>query len=228
MTDLFSALVSQFSEYTFGEKHTVRVMPRDGEPWFVATDVCTALDYKNTSDAIATHLDADERYSQSLERGGSLVLISESGLYALVLRSRKPEARKFAKWVTSEVLPSIRKTGGYQKPANMAKALAAANEVAAQMQAAVFDAILSGNSNWKIQRAMVSFNVGPAGALTPRVDLIEHEAIVMTLPHLAKAIVEPGGMLPSNSELANLAAACNKRLAQRLEFVGSRDALNNG
>lgn len=228
MTDLFSALVSQFAQYTFGEKHTVRVMQRDNEPWFVATDVCAALDYKNTSDAIATHLDADERYSQSLERGGSLVLISESGLYALVLRSRKPEARKFAKWVTSEVLPSIRKTGGYQRPENMAKALAAANEVAAQMQAAVFDAILNGNSNWKLQRAMVSFTMGAGDTLVPRVDLVEHEANVMTLAHLAKAIVEPGGLMASNTELANLGAACSKKLAQRLEFADSRKAISNG
>ncbi|MFN4328317.1 MAG: Bro-N domain-containing protein [Limnobacter sp.] len=94
----------------------VRIVMRDGQPWFVAQDVCKALGYVNTSDAVTTHLDTDERYSQSLERGGNQVLINESGLYALVLRSRKPEARKFAKWVTSEVLPSIRTSGQYQKP----------------------------------------------------------------------------------------------------------------
>ena len=93
--------------------HAVRVILRGGEPWFVAKDVCDALGYKNTSDAIATHLDDDERYSQSLERGGNQAIINESGLYALVLRSRKPQARKFARWVTGEVLPSIRKTGQY-------------------------------------------------------------------------------------------------------------------
>lgn len=118
------------SPFNFGD-HPVRVVVREGEAWFVASDVCAALDYKNTSDAIATHLDDDERMtiaagdtqsndsSQSLEskraRGGArnLVIVNESGLYALVLRSRKPEARKFAKWVTSEVLPQIRKTGVY-------------------------------------------------------------------------------------------------------------------
>lgn len=120
--------------FNFGA-HAVRIVLRDGEPWFVASDVCAALEYTNTSKAVADHLDDDERmtltagYGQSGngltsgstatgKRGGArfTVVINESGLYALVLRSRKPEARKFAKWVTSEVLPSIRKTGRYEKP----------------------------------------------------------------------------------------------------------------
>jgi prophage antirepressor-like protein len=95
----------------------VRVIVREGEPWFVATDVCAALGYKNSRDAVATHLDDDEKgVANGYTLGGnqSLAIIFESGLYALVLRSRKPEARKFAKWVTSEVLPAIRKTGRYE------------------------------------------------------------------------------------------------------------------
>lgn len=138
MSDSKAVQVSSQPVFTFGA-HSVRVVVRDGEPWFVASDVCAALDYKNTSKAVADHLDDDERMTvaardshlndsnQSLEskgthivsplrsRGGArhTVVINESGLYALVLRSRKPEARKFAKWVTSEVLPAIRKTGVY-------------------------------------------------------------------------------------------------------------------
>ncbi|MDC6408893.1 MAG: Bro-N domain-containing protein [Xylella fastidiosa subsp. multiplex] len=102
--------------------HAVRVVMRDGNPWFVATDVCTALGYRNPSKAIADHLDDDERSNEQLDRsrmGSKAVIISESGLYALILRSRKPEARKFAKWVTSEVLPSIRKTGSYSTTGTM-------------------------------------------------------------------------------------------------------------
>jgi len=103
------------------QSHEVRLIDQDGQPWFVAADVCAALGYQNPSKAVADHLDEDERmtltnsYSHSGQRGGaqSFTIINESGLYALVLRSRKPEARKFAKWVTSEVLPSIRKTGSY-------------------------------------------------------------------------------------------------------------------
>lgn len=128
------------SVFNFGA-HAVRIVMRGDAPWFVAADVCAALDYANTSKAVADHLDDDERmtltagYSQSAsglttgstvaksdshsgKRGGArlMTIINESGLYALVLRSRKPEARKFAKWVTSEVLPAIRKTGRYEKP----------------------------------------------------------------------------------------------------------------
>lgn len=96
--------------------HSVRTVIRDGEVWFVASDVCSALGYVNPSKAVADHLDDDERSHEQLDRsrmGSKAVIISESGLYALVLRSRKPEARKFAKWVTAEVLPAIRKTGQY-------------------------------------------------------------------------------------------------------------------
>lgn len=99
--------------------HSVRTIIKDGEPWFVASDVCKALGYLNTSKAVGDHLDADERMIALVPRtpndslGVETNAISESGLYALVLRSRKPEARKFAKWVTSEVLPAIRKTGKF-------------------------------------------------------------------------------------------------------------------
>lgn len=95
----------------------VRVVMRNDQPWFVAQDVCKALGYANTSKAISDHVDGDEcstiTNSESRNGGGQLSIINESGLYALVLRSRKPQARKFAKWVTAEVLPSIRTTGGY-------------------------------------------------------------------------------------------------------------------
>ncbi|MGY0342978.1 BRO-N domain-containing protein [Xylella fastidiosa] len=98
--------------------HAVRVVMRDGNPWFIATDVCTALGYRNPSKALGDHLDSDERTTINVPTPNATLgvptnIISESGLYALILRSRKPEARKFAKWVTSEVLPSIRKTGSY-------------------------------------------------------------------------------------------------------------------
>lgn len=97
-----------------------RIIDRDGEPWFVLVDACRAIDLKNPSDA-ASRLDADERMTlvltegQTGVRGGarSMTVINESGLYSLILRSDKPEAKRFKKWVTSEVLPSIRKTGSY-------------------------------------------------------------------------------------------------------------------
>lgn len=92
-----------------------RVFNRDGEPWFVLADVCRSLGIKNTSDA-AARLDDDEKGVAQIDTlGGSqkLRIINESGLYSLILRSEKPEAKRLKKWVTAEVLPSIRKTGGY-------------------------------------------------------------------------------------------------------------------
>lgn len=99
-----------FKNDRFGE---VRVAEVNGEPMFAAADVCNVLGYSNPSKAISDHVDEDERYNQSLERGGNMLFITESGLYSLILRSNKPNAKPFRKWVTSEVLPSIRKTGSY-------------------------------------------------------------------------------------------------------------------
>ena len=92
----------------------------NGEPWFVASDVCRVLDLSNPSKACAD-LDDDEaaltnsysRSSNGTEQKRDMLIINESGMYSLVFRSRKPEAKKFRKWVTEEVLPSIRKTGSY-------------------------------------------------------------------------------------------------------------------
>ena len=92
----------------------------NGEPWFVAADVARVLDYRTASDAIR-YLDDDEadtlkqriRSENGVEQERQMLIINESGLYNLVFRSRKPEAKKFRKWVTEEVLPSIRKTGSY-------------------------------------------------------------------------------------------------------------------
>jgi prophage antirepressor-like protein len=115
--------------------HSLRVVMREDKPWFVAADVCKALNVKDTSMACA-RLDEDERgvsligtrSASGVIQDREMVIISESGLYALVLRSRKPEANRFRKWVTSEVLPSIRKTGAYGTPREVS---APANYIAA-------------------------------------------------------------------------------------------------
>ncbi|WP_455593779.1 phage antirepressor [Bifidobacterium merycicum] len=83
-----------------------------GEPWFVAKDVCDILEISNPSDALK-RLDDDERSRFNLGRQGETNIVNEAGLYVLVLGSRKPEAHEFKRWVTHEVLPQIRKTGGY-------------------------------------------------------------------------------------------------------------------
>ena len=92
----------------------------DGNPWFVAKDVCRVLEINNHNDAVSS-LDDDEKgvaTTDPLSSGGSqqVRIVSESGLYSLIFRSRKPEARRFRKWVTGEVLPVLRKTGAYVAP----------------------------------------------------------------------------------------------------------------
>lgn len=110
--------MTEVQQFQFGPT-AVRVIDREGEPWFVAKDVCDVLEVDNTSQALS-RLDEEEKNTIILNEGignPQKAIINESGLYSLVLSSRKPEAKAFKKWVTSEVLPSIRKHGGYLTPA---------------------------------------------------------------------------------------------------------------
>lgn len=107
-----SCALERFQNDKFG---TVRVVMRNNDPWFVAKDIAECLEISNVSDA-CSRLDDDEKAIGKADTlGGSqdLLIVSESGLYTLIMRSNKPEAKQFRKWVTSEVLPSIRKTGKY-------------------------------------------------------------------------------------------------------------------
>lgn len=107
------------------DSFSVRTINRDGEIWFVANDVCAALEVANPRDAIS-RLDEDERSAVAItdtrSKGSAtqrreVTVINESGLYSLILTSRKPEAKRFKRWVTHEVLPAIRKTGSYHHTA---------------------------------------------------------------------------------------------------------------
>ena len=101
-----------FKSHEFGE---IRTTIQNGEPWFVAADVCKALDITQNRNAVA-RLDDDEkgvRLTDTLGGKQKLTVVNEAGLYSLVLGSRKPEAKAFKRWITHEVLPTIRRTGGY-------------------------------------------------------------------------------------------------------------------
>ena len=107
-----------FQVFRFQDAFPVRIADRNGDPWFVAADVCKALDLANPRNAVA-RLDEDERATVQISDGGQprkFNIISESGLYALIIRSSKPAAREFRKWITAEVLPAIRKNGAYALP----------------------------------------------------------------------------------------------------------------
>ena len=97
-------------------------MEIDGQPWFIGKDVTDILGYENRSRDINRHVDAEDRWnyrnSTSEINNRGITIINESGLYSLILSSKLPKAKKFKHWVTSEVLPAIRKTGGYIAPGN--------------------------------------------------------------------------------------------------------------
>lgn len=274
----------------------IRLIVRAGEPWFITADVARVLGYRDASNA-GRVLDDDEKGTHIVSTPGGdqkVTVINESGLYALVLRSRKPEARKFAKWVTAEVLPSIRKTGKYERPHNPAidydrispaqaqdlkelvhsivdakvqgfaetwarlhkkfrvnsylelpatkfdeardyllgklpeaapapalpdmnrtrAAFDAAAQAAASVQTAVFNAVLSGNDEWKHSRWMLAFIDDSAKAAPAYVRQMDRDSFVTTWPRLIKDVANGEGMCTS-AELIEMASACMQRLQQR-------------
>lgn len=161
-----------FDNPEFGQ---VRVVEIDREPWLVGKDVAAALGYSDTNKAIAMHVDDEDKLndktSSSLgQRGGWL--INESGLYSLVLSSKLPGAKKFRRWVTSEVLPSIRKTGSYQLPRDYPSALRAladaveenarleADNQTMRPKANYFDALVDRNLLTSFRETAKEFGVG--------------------------------------------------------------------
>lgn len=322
----------------------IRLIVRAGEPWFITADVARVLGYRDANNA-GRVLDEDEKGTHVVSTPGGeqrVTIINESGLYALVLRSRKPEARKFAKWVTSEVLPAIRKTGSYSLPytaqprekltldqgdelrsmletaaqklppekrgqflqtgwaklkkhtgvnyrqipqaahtdalsllarhvaewelvddtpkagtvqaivadwvkkieepngypamlfepiveavqrkmgnqpaqpdaARTKAAFDAASQAAASVQSAVFNAVLSGNDEWKYSRWVLAFIDDSAKGSPAYVRQLEHGSFTTTWPRLVRD-VGTGECMCTSAELLDMAAACMQRLQQR-------------
>lgn len=160
---------------------TLRVVMRDGEPWFAAADVCAALTIGNSRMA-TDRLDDDEKGVSSIDTPSGqqeMTIVNESGLYSLILGSRKPEAKKFKKWVTSEVLPAIRKTGSYivtgstmnETVANMVRQVEAGNgtpvEIFMPLVQAVQQKTNAGKTEPDAKRIAESYQL--ASALLPQV-----------------------------------------------------------
>lgn len=123
-----------FENPEFGKIRTVEV---DGEPWFVGKDVAEVLGYAKPENALAAHVDEEDKTTTLIQGDGSnykskTTIINESGLYSLVLSSKLPTAKKFKRWVTSAVLPAIRKTGSYSMPKDYPSALRALADAAEQ------------------------------------------------------------------------------------------------
>lgn len=124
--------VKIFNSKEFGDVRTVTI---DGEPWFVGKDVAEALGYSNSRDALTKHVCSEDKGVAECDTLGGkqkLGIINESGLYALIFGSKLESAQRFKHWVTSEVLPAIRKTGGYQMQAPQGKELLALAVLEAQ------------------------------------------------------------------------------------------------
>lgn len=118
------------------EDHEIRSQSVDGEPWFVGVDVCAALAIQNARRAISALTPDDVRSTYVIDAVGrqqETYIVNESGLYALIMRSRKPEAKRFQRWVTAEVLPTIRKTGGYSVEGRVSSNLDRAAEIVANI-----------------------------------------------------------------------------------------------
>lgn len=110
--------LQQFTNQQFGD---IRALSIDGEPWFVGKDVALSLGYSNTKDALSRHVDPEDKGgSQITTPSGiqTMTVINESGLYSLVLSSKLPSAKAFKRWITHDVIPTIRKTGGYVNDAD--------------------------------------------------------------------------------------------------------------
>ncbi|EKT4540170.1 BRO-N domain-containing protein [Pseudomonas sp. C5pp] len=161
------------------ENHNIRLLLIDGKPWFVAADTCDALAIINTARALS-RLDDDEKGIHSMNTPGgpqNLGIINESGLFSLILTSRKPEAKRFKKWVTSEVLPSLRKHGSYsitgttyvQPPAPMADHIEADRIVSAGR---VFNAMFRTGRSIGMNRRMAASRANQATHRSTGVDLV--------------------------------------------------------
>lgn len=173
------------------ESHNIRVTQDDnGEPWFVAKDICEVLEYANPHKAVADHVDGDDLTKREvideLGRPQKTNHINESGVYALIFGSKKESAKRFKRWVTAEVLPSIRKTGSYTAPKPKAqrarlpdevKALLMIGKAVAQVpgvnpnlaMAYTLDAIekTTGMAMRDVSRALPSVDINNAATLSP-------------------------------------------------------------
>ena len=137
--------MSNLVSFAFEDNLVRSRLDENGEPWFVAKDVCRVLEIANHRDAVA-QLDEDEKdgvgISDAIGREQETTIISESGLYALVFRSRKPQAREFSRWVRKEVLPSLRRKGHYEMPGRSGSQPVDLNPAALRLRPALRERIL--------------------------------------------------------------------------------------
>ena len=213
--------------------HRMRAfVDREGNPWFVARDVCKALSIAHAASALRS-LDQDEKGVHSMHTPGGaqeVSVVNESGMYTLMLRCRdavKPGTvpHRFRKWVTGEVLPALRKAGYYESGAHerLNEAFALAAEVASEAARTVFEAVMEGDDSWDMDRWLFSFSHDSDGRRVPYAKVLDRKALPVSMERLAEMINMPGGICPEQRDLAVLAEACTKRLARVIEFQTQRN-----
>lgn len=194
-----------FERQEFGQ---VRVVDVNGEPWFVARDVCDCLELDLASGARG--LDDDEKGLHTMQTPGGqqeMSIVSEAGLYSLILRSRKPEAKAFKRWITHEVLPTIRKTGGYGQwnlprvPQSFPDALRMIADIEEEKQLALEQRDYykrtkaeSGNRREATAMATASAAVRQRDALADKLGEGKHYKQVKAIPWLLEVFHESAGI----------------------------------
>lgn len=226
-----------FANDQFGE---VRTLTKDGEPWFVGKDVAEILGYGNTKDALLNHVDEEDRAILQKSENATfeipnrgMTIINESGLYSLILSSKLPTARAFKRWVTSEVLPAIRKHGEYTAPKVSQKRLGEVNSAARIIRQTLKEA---GMAPQFVAVAMKSLYapVGveiPLEGVTLNKQLFDATAIAKQLgvlsrsgkphAHAISAILAQVDVLPEEKELAPFQSAVSGHAGTNVQYTKS-------
>lgn len=183
--------IKTFSHPTLGD---IRTMTDErGEPWFVGKDVAERLGYSNTRDAVRKHVDEEDKTTVAICDDGSnyksmTVLINESGLYSLILSSKLPQAKEFKRWVTAEVLPQIRRTGGYIPTHDQCGRTMTDDEVLARAQEIVSSTLAQKDS-------LISYQQAQLEAQRPKVvfyDAVAASNTTCSVAELAKMLKADG------------------------------------
>ena len=222
-----------FANDQFGE---VRTLTKNGEPWFVGKDVADILGYTNTAKAIRDHVDDEDKLTERIVLSGQnreVIIINESGLYSLILSSKLPTARVFKRWVTSEVLPAIRKTGEYATPKVQQKRLGEVNSAARIIRQTLKEA---GMAPQFVAVAMKSLYepVGveiPLESITLNKQLFDATAIAKQLgvlsrsgkphTHAIAAIIAQVDVLPEEKELTPYQNAASGHSGTSVQYTKS-------
>lgn len=231
-----NSIATSVASFSF-ENFSVRAISRNGDIWFIAADVGAVLELTNVRASVAL-LDDDEKGVNTIDTPAGkqeMSVINESGLYALILRSRKPEAKRFRKWVTSEVLPAIRRTGQYRQQPQLdftdIDAMKAAREIAFRY----FDDFRSATKAGKdfalmdeIPREVLAGMVSAALRQEQFILHFDHNGQMHIRPMpdpyegLARAIADPGNIGLEDQVISEIGHACMTALACRAKLRGTR------